>query len=102
MINPTVETDLVGDLVEITDVYYSTGVGQRETVARGRIRAVTSKVGELTVWIEVIDEACREAFRGGVGHDRVELPQIGDIEVVSIPAMQEHTSYRMRLLRGQS
>ncbi len=69
--NPTVETDLVGDLVELVTHEWISGApptyeGGRYAVQRsdrGRVRAVTAdKDGEMVLWLQAIDEECVAAF----------------------------------------
>jgi hypothetical protein len=52
MINPTIETDLVGELCEIRE-------SRNECwglIVRGRIRAVTGSGAMMHLWIEIIPE----------------------------------------------
>lgn len=70
MMNPTIETDLVGDLIEISDREYISnrdnaqpGYWHHSLVGRGRVRAVTADTaGTMLLWLEVIDEECECAF----------------------------------------
>lgn len=74
MIGNTVETDLVGTHVVISNGGYYDGIVHK--VARGRIRAVLSTLpeGRMTLWIEVVYEWDRQPW----SMRRAE-PAIGDV-----------------------
>lgn len=51
MINPTIETDLVGEMIEV----YERHDHHPSLLARGRCRAVTSSApGEIQLWLEIL------------------------------------------------
>lgn len=65
-IGNTVDTDLVGELVEV----YRRLTVMNDVIARGRVRAVTtSQAGELRLWIEVVAgvETASVRARGEIG-----------------------------------
>lgn len=70
--NPTIDTDLVGETVEIFrwDV--------RRVMGRGRVRAVTGNKDYIVLWLEVIDDACKAAFRDWDG------VQVGEVLAVQL------------------
>lgn len=86
-IGNTVETDLVGEVVEV----FSTK--SRTCQMRGRVRAVTPLLSKddavgVCLWIEMPDKECLDAsfhYHGGHG-------AIGDILTVSITANRSYDS----------
>ncbi len=104
MINPAMETDLVGELVE---VYERRHFGDDYTkppvvdvAARGRVRAVSDAGGNLRLWIEVLS---RE--NGGAVYPQTRLYQyaeVGDVIVCDIcPNREFGDALHLRLIRSQ-
>ncbi len=98
MINPAVETDLVGDLIELRS-FRSTSDGGwvRALVARGRVRAVTVNTDNygMGMWLEILDDTCITACEwGGGGPDKSDIV-IGDIVFVVAS-----NTCMLRLVRG--
>lgn len=91
MINPAIETDLVGELVRVDECGDYRHGGAWRTVARGRIRAVTAaNDGDIRLWIEVHDEECQRFTRQGDC-------AIGDVIVCTISG-----SHRINLVRSKA
>lgn len=92
MINPAIETDLVGELAHF-DVYID---GQWKTNGAGRIRAVTAdRNGSMCIWLEVMSREDAQLCCGYGYHDVA----IGD--VLSMWVSPE-PSCRLRLIRSKA
>lgn len=98
-IGNTIETDLVGELIELHEMRISYANRTAEpytiTIARGRCRAVTLDHKDdfcLHLWLEVIDEACCRVF--SVHENDV---RIGD--VIRVGADHGGARIRMRLIK---
>ena len=82
--NPTIETDLVGETVRVdywTQGLTSTSRTNWQTVASGRVRAVTALPdGGLALWLEIVTEEDQTRTRYGdvnIGDIVVEPIKIG-------------------------
>ncbi len=81
MINPSIETDLVGELIEVHEPVHGTVTDSSRLLARGRCRAVTyDNRGSLILWLEVV------AWPNPLYCHHMDAPQIGDVYLV-------HTDY---------
>ncbi len=91
MINPAVETDLVGDVIEVYEYAYdrATVSGKGALRGRGLCRAVTAlPAGDMRLWLEVRDDNDKWSF----GADTA----VGDIVAMTV----DSSSTRLRLVRS--
>ena len=87
-INPTIETDLVGEVVAYMEIVSEAW----RVVARGRVRAVTASGSEsaLVLWLEIVDEEAK-----CLGPSWLDVA-IGDIFRVYVDPSHTH---KIRLIR---
>lgn len=102
MINPAIETDLVGEIIEIRrgDTGWIGGTGW-SLFARGLCRAVTAfgSEGGIWLWLEVRTELDRESYREDYGD---QLPVLGDVIPVPVYLETATATQRIRLCRSGS
>lgn len=98
MIGSTIETDLIGELLEVHQPYREMDEHRAyRVIARGRCRAATvDPQGDLYLWIEIVDAAALAGFGSALGFGSNDW-QIGDVYRVTIG-----NAMRLRLLRGVS
>jgi hypothetical protein len=100
MINPTVETDLVGEIVRIDWPRQSDskGIFEFETIMTGRVRAVTGHPMGLTVWIEIIDDEGRRIAERERPHSNVAIGDLFPLCIGNGDIPSENA--RLHILRG--
>ena len=99
MINPAIETDLVGELVRVDQTRWDKTAMKAifHTDLMGRVRAVTtSSDGYLLLWIEIIDD---DGLR--LAAERHENVAIGDLFPCRIGGDRLDECPRLHILRGQ-
>lgn len=89
MIGNTIETDLVGEIVE---------VWQRDErprlVARGRVRAATGANGGVYVWLELLDHGDVAAADDYLGRP---VHRVGDIICMGLSSASDYSTYSIYL-----
>lgn len=105
MINPAIETDLVGELVRVEKLSWSKdplGKVVSRALMTGRVRAVTAHApGYMFVWIEIVDEeGCRVATEDE--YSSYSNVAIGDLfpTIVGGEGVSDDLGTRLHILRG--
>lgn len=97
MIGNTVETDLIGELVEVILTGSDNGPynGGQYVRARGRVRAATGTAdGHICLWIEVLDEDGRHVY------PLLPPPAIGDLVLCStVPGNHANRAITIRVIK---
>jgi hypothetical protein len=93
-IGNTIETDLVGERIEIQKATWSSTDSKIKVIGRGRCRAVTAKDGVMILWLEIVDDD--DARGWDIGWLRASL-SIGD--VIRIATDDGHATFFLRLLK---
>ena len=102
MIGATIETDLIGELIEVLQPYREErplpdGFGpiKHRVTGRGRCRAVTvNPQGDMILWLEIVDAKTPVDLWQGVDFAAEARPAIGDVYRVTINDRQH-----LRLLK---